>query len=62
MAGYSSAVSEKKSSDAADDLPIFNAENLQNNLKIIYYRFFDASANFTCLLIPIIFYFLLYRK
>ncbi|CAK9328410.1 unnamed protein product [Citrullus colocynthis] len=37
MAGYSSAVSEKKSSDAADDLPIFNAENLQNNLKIIYY-------------------------
>ncbi|XP_038880512.1 ER membrane protein complex subunit 6 [Benincasa hispida] len=36
-AGYSSTTSEKKSSDAADDLPIFNAENLQNNLKIIYY-------------------------
>lgn len=49
MAGYSSNASEKKSSDAVDDLPILNAENLQNNLKIIYYRFFDASTNFTCL-------------
>ncbi|XP_022972030.1 ER membrane protein complex subunit 6 [Cucurbita pepo subsp. pepo] len=37
MAGYSSNASEKKSSDAVDDLPILNAENLQNNLKIIYY-------------------------
>lgn len=40
MAGYSSTASDKKSSDSADDIPIFNAENLQNNLKIIYYRFF----------------------
>ncbi|XP_050937213.1 uncharacterized protein LOC103492162 isoform X1 [Cucumis melo] len=37
MAGYSSTASDKKSSDSADDIPIFNAENLQNNLKIIYY-------------------------
>ncbi|KAG7029026.1 ER membrane protein complex subunit 6, partial [Cucurbita argyrosperma subsp. argyrosperma] len=37
MAGYSSNASEKKSSDAVDDIPILNAENLQNNLKIIYY-------------------------
>lgn len=57
MAGYSSTASDKKSSDAADDLPIFNAENLQNNLKIIYYRFFDASMNFSYLLIRIVFLF-----
>ncbi|KAF8408537.1 hypothetical protein HHK36_007693 [Tetracentron sinense] len=36
MAGHSDA-SEKKSSDATNDVPIFNAENLQNNMKIIYY-------------------------
>eukprot|EP00262_Sarcandra_glabra_P017540 TRINITY_DN6038_c0_g1_i2.p1 TRINITY_DN6038_c0_g1~~TRINITY_DN6038_c0_g1_i2.p1 ORF type:complete len:121 (+),score=13.77 TRINITY_DN6038_c0_g1_i2:160-522(+) len=29
--------SEKKSSDAIDDIPTFNAENLQNNMKAIYY-------------------------
>ncbi|XP_058091808.1 uncharacterized protein LOC131237821 isoform X2 [Magnolia sinica] len=32
----SSAV-EKKSTDASNDLPIFNADNLQSNMKIIYY-------------------------
>lgn len=30
---------ENKSSDASNDLPIFNAENLQTNMKVIYYRF-----------------------
>lgn len=29
---------ENKSIDASNDLPIFNAENLQNNMKVIYYR------------------------
>ncbi|KAJ8647796.1 hypothetical protein MRB53_000819 [Persea americana] len=28
---------ENKSSDASNDLPIFNAENLQTNMKVIYY-------------------------
>ncbi|XP_058091804.1 uncharacterized protein LOC131237819 [Magnolia sinica] len=32
----SSAVG-KKSNDASNDLPIFNADNLQCNMKIIYY-------------------------
>ncbi|XP_073108682.1 uncharacterized protein [Elaeis guineensis] len=29
--------SEKRSGDDGDDLPIFNAENLQSNMKSIYY-------------------------
>lgn len=29
--------SEKKSNDATNDIPTFNAENLQSNMKIIYY-------------------------
>ncbi|KAF5452221.1 hypothetical protein F2P56_027247 [Juglans regia] len=38
MAGHndSSAV-EKKSSDLSNDIPTFNAENLQSNMKTIYY-------------------------
>lgn len=31
--------SEKKSSEAAFDVPTLNAENLQSNMKVIYYRF-----------------------
>lgn len=44
MAGHNdSNTSEKKSSEAANDLPTFNAENMQSNMKIIYYRFvFDT--------------------
>ncbi|KAK2644105.1 hypothetical protein Ddye_019300 [Dipteronia dyeriana] len=38
MAGHNdSSVSEKKSSQALDDLPTFSAENMQNNMKVIYY-------------------------
>ncbi|KAL6011537.1 ER membrane complex subunit 6 [Asimina triloba] len=32
-----SSVYEKKSNDTGDDIVTFNAENLQNNMKIIYY-------------------------
>ncbi|XP_027330812.1 ER membrane protein complex subunit 6-like [Abrus precatorius] len=32
-----SGSSEKKSSDGMNDLLTFNAENIQNNMKIIYY-------------------------
>lgn len=35
MAGHDNSGSDKSSE--AMDLPIFNAENLQNNMKIIYY-------------------------
>ncbi|XP_024462032.1 uncharacterized protein LOC7485884 isoform X1 [Populus trichocarpa] len=35
MAGHNE--SEKKSSDALDDLQTFRAENLQSNMKVIYY-------------------------
>lgn len=39
MAGHDdSGVSEKKSSDISD-LPTFNVENMQSNMKVIYYRF-----------------------
>ncbi|KAK8548862.1 hypothetical protein V6N12_061766 [Hibiscus sabdariffa] len=38
MAGHSdSSSSEKKSSEAMNDVPIFSAENMQNNMKVIYY-------------------------
>ncbi|KAA8534401.1 hypothetical protein F0562_031918 [Nyssa sinensis] len=38
MAGLDdSGASEKKSGEAINDLPTFNAENMQNNMKIIYY-------------------------
>ncbi|KAG6764044.1 hypothetical protein POTOM_031498 [Populus tomentosa] len=37
MAGHNE--SEKKSSDAVNDLQTFRAENLQSNMKVIYYRF-----------------------
>ncbi|KAL5541489.1 hypothetical protein UlMin_009199 [Ulmus minor] len=38
MAGHrDSNASEKKSSEAINDLPTFNAENLQSNMKVIYY-------------------------
>lgn len=44
MAGHNdSNASEKKSNEATNDLPTFNAENMQSNMKIIYYRFvFDT--------------------
>ncbi|XP_039025312.1 ER membrane protein complex subunit 6-like [Hibiscus syriacus] len=38
MAGHSdSSSSEKKSNEAMNDVPVFSAENLQNNMKVIYY-------------------------
>ncbi|OMO58505.1 Transmembrane protein 93 [Corchorus olitorius] len=38
MAGPSdSSSSEKKSNEASNDVPTFSAENLQNNMKVIYY-------------------------
>lgn len=38
MAGHDdSGVSEKKSSDISD-LPTFNVENMQSNMKVIFYR------------------------
>lgn len=40
MAGHND--SEKKSTESTNDLPTFNAENLQSNLKVIYYRFVFA--------------------
>lgn len=40
MAGHGdSGASGKKSSEAANELHTFNAENMQSNMKIIYYRF-----------------------
>lgn len=36
MAGHDEVVSEKKSSDISD-LPTFNVENMQSNMKVIYY-------------------------
>lgn len=30
---------KEKSGNGIDELPTFNAENMQNNMKIIYYRF-----------------------
>jgi hypothetical protein len=33
------ASSEKKSSNGVNELLTFNAENMQSNMKIIYYRF-----------------------
>uniref|UniRef100_A0A2N9IQ46 ER membrane protein complex subunit 6 n=1 Tax=Fagus sylvatica TaxID=28930 RepID=A0A2N9IQ46_FAGSY len=38
MGGHSeSSGAEKKSSDAMNEIPTFNAENLQTNMKTIYY-------------------------
>ncbi|MBA0585421.1 hypothetical protein Godav_013196 [Gossypium davidsonii] len=38
MAGHSdSSSSEKKSSEAMNDVPTFSTENMQNNMKVIYY-------------------------
>ncbi|KAI4344754.1 hypothetical protein L6164_011945 [Bauhinia variegata] len=38
MAGHNeSRSSEKKSSNGMNDLPTFNSENMQSNMKIIYY-------------------------
>ncbi|XP_021907062.1 ER membrane protein complex subunit 6 [Carica papaya] len=38
MAGHNgSGSSEKKSRDSTTDIPTFSAENLQSNMKIIYY-------------------------
>lgn len=43
MAGHDdSGASEKKASDI-NDLPTFNVDNLQSNMKVIYYRFGFAS-------------------
>lgn len=39
MATHSDSVAGKKSNDVSNDLQIFNAENLQSNMKVIYYRF-----------------------
>ncbi|XWS38910.1 hypothetical protein CRYUN_Cryun18bG0003900 [Craigia yunnanensis] len=55
MAGHSdSSSSEKKSSEARNDIPTFSAENLQNNMKVIYYRFvFTFSEILNSVLMPI---------
>ncbi|KAF5464799.1 hypothetical protein F2P56_014850 [Juglans regia] len=38
MMGHNdSSVAEKKSSDPTNDIPNFNSENLQSNMKTIYY-------------------------
>ncbi|KAL6990124.1 hypothetical protein U1Q18_052599 [Sarracenia purpurea var. burkii] len=38
MAGHNdSGSSEKKSSESVSDFPTFNAENMQNNMKAVYY-------------------------
>ncbi|KAH9766285.1 ER membrane protein complex subunit 6 [Citrus sinensis] len=37
MATHSDSVAGKKSNDVSNDLQIFNAENLQSNMKVIYY-------------------------
>lgn len=34
-----SSAQKKKSSDALDEIPTFNVENMQNNTRIINYRF-----------------------
>lgn len=40
MAGHNeSSASGKKSTEATNDVPTLNAESLQSNMKIIYYRF-----------------------
>lgn len=40
MAGHNdSSASDKKSSEAINDLPTLNTENMQSNMKVIYYRF-----------------------
>lgn len=52
MAGHSdSSSSEKKSSEVMNDVPIFSTENMQNNMKVIYYRFvFHGYGNvWSCL-------------
>ncbi|WVY93675.1 hypothetical protein V8G54_032763 [Vigna mungo] len=41
-----SASSEKKSSNAVNELLTFNAENMQSNMKTIYYRFRLTSSEF----------------
>jgi hypothetical protein len=41
MAGHNE--SEQKSSDAVNDLQTFRAENLQSNMKVIYYRFVSIN-------------------
>ncbi|THF96817.1 hypothetical protein TEA_000677 [Camellia sinensis var. sinensis] len=44
MAGHDDSVSsEKKSSEAVNDIPTFNAENMQNNMKAVYYRPMDTA-------------------
>ena len=37
---------KKKSSDALDEIPTFNVENMQNNTRIINYRF--AHYTYLC--------------
>lgn len=40
MAVHDDSVGQKeKSSDALDEIPTFNVENMQNNTRIINYRF-----------------------
>lgn len=51
MAGpFESGSSKKKPGDGVNDLLTFNAENMQSNMKIIYYRFVLAADLFNALL------------
>lgn len=43
MGHNDSGGSEKKSSESANDIQTFNAENLQSNMKVIYYRFVSTT-------------------
>ena len=46
MAGHDdSGSSGKKSSEATNDIPTFNAENMQKNLKAVYYRFVSTPPH-----------------
>lgn len=39
MASHNESGAGKKASGLPNDLQTFNAENLQSNMKVIYYRF-----------------------
>lgn len=45
MAGHDDSGTSEKKSNNANDIPAFNAENMQNNMKVIYYRFVFRLIN-----------------
>lgn len=50
MAGHDDSGATDKKSSEINDIPTFNVENMQSNMKVIYYRFVSDLTWMRCII------------